>query len=764
MRNSRLFFATAILVCVTTEAYAGLPCTVETFLRNNFRRDSDRRVCRQADAGTVHVAVLSVAPWEEYVSALQPVFQLTVDQALQDVVPQTGTLDESIFRALAASAKIALPTSTQTQSATDSTNAGTTTSTSTSTTSSGPGDLDKVPAPPSGPASTAAANLAAASTTALGFDPMMRRWAATALYQEVQLLNRYVIDAAVPQRYRPYVVRLQITLMPSARREPYDTYATISFLSGDLSSNISYSKLPKATRPLEAGAAAALLRQWVETGAAERPDTVPRVVPLLVTDNLESTRHSEASEQVRQISASLLLMAQNVGVSGGVQKQLDRIQKSLSNDFNSLLTVARLSENSVRARLGALQTNGRYAMIPRTHNITILLMVPEEAQSVSYISKATMQDAVDGDLLSPGRSSLFGWRFEKVIEQWVTDYQLPNDTDAYIELKDLAQAGNYILFRDHLVKSVFPLADQDMKARLSSNIAFREAVVSRMWVDISNFNGTGQYSQGSFELPRMDRTSRCFFPPTAVSFLDDTTSVATVQLRGARFIDYGRVRARLKVTKGGRDYFIDAASVSPGKRADEAQVTLPSVWKLLGLEAQKDPLGPFTDERAIQDAALLLSYAPSPYRWGVQNDIADPDILSGHERSFPATFIFVPEKKATVPGFTLSASSTYVLSNNGIGAVKISLRKSKDAPDKMFFLVRGGDVTTMTPMPQVEKEQMFAATDATIDIALRNLTPLADVVVSAFATKDGVKVPVDDVRFRVLDITPQAPSKRSSTD
>ena len=48
-----------------------------------------------------------------------------------------------------------------------------------------------------------------------------------------------------------------------------------------------------------------------------------------------------------------------------------------SSDLNSVLTVARVSDNTIRVRLGAMQQAGsNYAMIPRNHNISLLMMVP----------------------------------------------------------------------------------------------------------------------------------------------------------------------------------------------------------------------------------------------------------------------------------------------------------------------------------------------------------------------------------------------------
>ena len=39
----------------------------------------------------------SVAPWEEYVDAMQPTFDITEEDALQQVIPTTRRLEESII-------------------------------------------------------------------------------------------------------------------------------------------------------------------------------------------------------------------------------------------------------------------------------------------------------------------------------------------------------------------------------------------------------------------------------------------------------------------------------------------------------------------------------------------------------------------------------------------------------------------------------------------------------------------------------------------
>lgn len=62
---------------------------------------------------------------------------------------------------------------------------------------------------------------------------MLEYAAATAFFQEVKLLNRYVADAALRRGCRAYVVRLQMSVVPFARNFPLDVYSNISLFSAN---------------------------------------------------------------------------------------------------------------------------------------------------------------------------------------------------------------------------------------------------------------------------------------------------------------------------------------------------------------------------------------------------------------------------------------------------------------------------------------------------------------------------------------------------
>jgi len=369
------------------------------------------RVDQQHQAASVHFAVVSVAPWDEYVETLQPKFELTEADALQAVIPDTRGLEESVLNAFQVGATVASP-ATQTASTTEQTS-------STSYLSEDPatGDVtesqtqtytaEQTNTPPAA-FSEGGSELEIHQTEEPGrlsvldqkpgMDPMMLYWAATALYQEVQLLNRYIKDAALRDGYTPYVVRLQISLMPKARNEPYDAYCTLGFFSPLIAKSPMAMAMNKGTArtPLEqSGVDAADLHKSTRTNRS------PQIIPLMVTDNMEATLHSRMVQNIRQLAGASYFLNGGLGASADIHSFVQDIETVLGRDLNSLLTVARVSDNTMLVRLGALQqAMSNYAMAPRNHNVTLLLMVPDESsastQSIQVVSKTTLVDAETG--------------------------------------------------------------------------------------------------------------------------------------------------------------------------------------------------------------------------------------------------------------------------------------------------------------------------------------------------------------------------------
>jgi len=209
----------------------------------------------QADAGDVSIAVTLIARWEEFVDTLSPNFQMDGEKALQRVIPKTSLLEEALATRLSVTGGLDIAGVTPGRSRGSPQQAG--------AQGVGAGQL------PAGPAGKPQPNLGAggdanyppatppdkkpsAGTTdgsggqGLPNDPMLEYAAATAFYQEIQFLNRYVSEAALRSGYGAYVIRIQVSVVPFLRNLPYDVYTNLSFFPyGETEHGSDALKLPR---------------------------------------------------------------------------------------------------------------------------------------------------------------------------------------------------------------------------------------------------------------------------------------------------------------------------------------------------------------------------------------------------------------------------------------------------------------------------------------------------------------------------------------
>jgi hypothetical protein len=308
------------------------------------------------DLGSVHVTLFDPVPFEQYKAALQPTFSLSPSEALKEVVPVTQFQDQSRFAGSSIGISVVGPTKTNTVSETSSKQTTGDSTTSTSTIEKTKGRTSATP-PEITPGDLAqrktAAQQSAGVAKSLGeqapVDPFLKYWTAAALYQEVQLLNRFWKNLAQSDQYVPYVVRTQVATLPLLRNAPYDALVDLGF--------------------------------WTKHGNGDVAQTsAPKVIPLVVTDNLEAQSRKLSVEQVRDVAIGLKGMAGLAGIGASISDYDQLLRSVIGREINSLLTVARLDDSVLRVRLGALQQAGSaYAMVPRTHTITTLLLVPKEA-------------------------------------------------------------------------------------------------------------------------------------------------------------------------------------------------------------------------------------------------------------------------------------------------------------------------------------------------------------------------------------------------
>src|SRR5687768_6513971 len=206
---------------------------------------------RPPASGSVFVSAVSVTDWAVYGSRFQPKFTLSESAALAAAVADTVQIEQSELQAQSLALRVkALQSSTELV------------------------DASGMAAPGAAPPFAAAKSILDAGKLAL--DPRLQFLLATALWQEVQVLNRYVLDA-LPAKDRtvPYLVRLQVNGHPDSVDSSYFQDLTLRFSSTD-------------GEPVD-------------------------VVPLLVNDHIEAALASRRDEEIRRMTLAIAAMFKGIG-------------------------------------------------------------------------------------------------------------------------------------------------------------------------------------------------------------------------------------------------------------------------------------------------------------------------------------------------------------------------------------------------------------------------------------------------------------------
>ncbi|MCA1905232.1 MAG: hypothetical protein LDL11_01420 [Desulfarculus sp.] len=366
----------------------------------------DQRLVETAEkVGFAHVSVLSVAPWHEIEGMLQPSFDLTPEDARQRALPVTVRWEEKLMLALVG--KVGVGNDKPSPPAAEAKDQ--------------PGfkDWDKFEA----------AN-----------NPILEYQLANALYQEVQILNNYVRYAARSKGYEAFLVRLQVSIMPLAHDMPYDTYVNIGFMTEpehlrkvmtrDLESTSEINRKFRDRLCAQVSQQGNDRQQYLDRICKESVPVVkrtdpmfsincqgdercqdgndsPKAIPLLVTDSLEAAQTLISAKLLMQAAAAVKRSFEGDAVGAELGAALDKERTKARKDLTSTMTVTRVWDNFLRARFGATRTDEKtYAMVPRNHNISILLLVPKcmflgNKTQMVVTSTSFFADAFTGDIIGP---------------------------------------------------------------------------------------------------------------------------------------------------------------------------------------------------------------------------------------------------------------------------------------------------------------------------------------------------------------------------
>ncbi len=327
------------------------------------------------DAVNVYVSALPPVPWSAINAKLGPGNNLTIANAQAMAANTTQIQVAQFLSSFAAGLSIGLPTATETLTTTiPATGPQTTSGTRVQnygTVPSAPSDSGALPSSAPVPGlSTAPPMTAIDGSTLLA--------AGTALYQQAQILDNQIATQVLPDGYQVNLVTLQIDLQPIRRDLNYDTYTNIEFMPSDW-------REAKGSSTGERG---------VNGSTKGLPPVI--VYPLVIMDAMETANVGHTIQTLRQAGLQLAGMIHAIGVNGQVGGSSDSANSIVGLDKNSLITLGRLNDDTVRVRIGAENSGSSgLALVPRSYNVSLVVLTrwPQKVDLAS-MSRVTQLAAV----------------------------------------------------------------------------------------------------------------------------------------------------------------------------------------------------------------------------------------------------------------------------------------------------------------------------------------------------------------------------------
>jgi hypothetical protein len=675
------------------------------------------------EAGSVHLSVLSIAPWEEYATALQPIFNLDPEQARNAVIPESQVLVEKILDVFTAKLSVAPQTKKFTRKKVDA--AGTDNDEDTSTEEEAPGTLPT----PGSPSATTARDLPGytSPTAKLAADPMLQHLAATALFQEVQLLNRYVRDAALTKGYKAYAIRMQLSVMPRARFEPYDVYASLGAFPQGSGQGLVF--LAPVTFNTSAVISNEKIMEALPVSAQTLTKKLPKLIPLLVTDNLEASSHSRATEVLTQLTFALGVLNTEVSAGLELQKIKDNVQAIFGRDLNSLLTVGRVTDNILRVRLGAsFNTTARYEMVPRTHAITVLALIPNEIAepeagdaAIDLLLKTSFVHAQTGKAL-PDRSTdghaaaicgILRQPYRFIGKDMST---LQKDSDCY--------AQGIALY------TLVLTSDSDSFNKILDKLNVADEYRQQLWLELADARQDRPFAATRIALPPT-KTATVVLGRAQnryVLLIDDGQQKTTASIRVEPGLSIDALEANLIVSDGGGKIVVGADSIRYDDSGTSLILTFPSLAAI-----------------NLDDAPIKLTRAITIEKHaGKWDDGSAPVIFQNTQYRLLV--------KAKTPGFEITSASQKVAVTAGKAEVTLLLNVKQKTqgntklPLASKIILSSPTHTlvfkTATPMPSRSTSignEISMESDSfskfSVDIELTNVKPEDKIIIHA---KNGV--------------------------
>ncbi|WP_320171745.1 hypothetical protein [Maridesulfovibrio sp.] len=777
--------------------------------KNSPIRDKGFTSSKQSEVAAMDASVLSVIPWEEIQDELQPEFAINSTKALNEAIPATLNEERKILNSLDAYLKVALAgkLTTLKTTTTKATDAQTTVDEVREEALTQP-DLSSL----SVNDGSLPSHDAGAQATSGQVNPRLLYSAATAFYQEIRLLNKYVKYASQKKDYTPYLVRMQVSLTPMADDARYDAYSTISFFpdrftgatfpekmkasfngkglfhgdgvfkgeglfqgrgvfdgqgkftkedDGSVHNTGNTTSIFSGTGKFNGNCTFTGTGEFQGTGSftgdgsfnGDTPPAIdpkaPYVVPLLVSEDLERSSFGRINDDIIRMGMAIQATINGLGLETGIENTLQDLLKLSGNDYNSLMTVGRISDNSIRVRFGAMQTASKTGsekirvMVPRTHYVTLLLMVPgskaPDYDKLLAVTRTTLVNYVTGKPLEGknhtqiiqgirGLLAKYGIKSPRRIETDETeDVELITDAFRMARAVQTNRWESFQIYFDQLCKDL----DSENKTDICSRVV--DGLREQVWTDMADLWVGGQYSYTSFEVPsKTESIPKKLSIPTGLSFIAvDDGSTTTVRIAGGRNLRKDEISPILDVTAASGTYRLAADSLTVNDDGRGCKI------QFMSFNSTKS--NPKKLKIRLQDKG----------KW--HNIIYFPPQKK--------------EAKQTAENFSASSSMTYIAAENGAGVLQVSfsgvgensVMKIENAAILSTYLSQAGfrAASSLAGWYKIPGNGLF-------DIKLSDMKKGVAVKVSAGTSEDG-KAPVNATVMSAIPYTITSTSADKST-
>ena len=365
---------------------------------------------------------------------LKPGFALSANDALTKSIPTTLVRLDRVLDIL--KFQLALTPSITKESSTITTSSGSGKEPTTAADSKREKSSPELPtvAPPTGLSASAPVSVSGPDTSA---DALLQYQTAANLLRDIAVLNSEIDNVSRRTGQDAFLTRIQVSVMPLRRGLGYDVYANLSMFASSGSFDPTTGKRT----------------------VGELLPAVPLVVPILSTDSLQATRRSNSSIAQRELALALNLLKGFGSVGASAGRSQSNENDAEGSDLESVVTVGRLSDNTIRIRMGADPLpGGGFGMVPRTFNILAVVFLPKKAKQLYYVSRLSLHHVLDGTELSTHRTPSY-WQgleaiskgheyaFDRkltpgVLENHLNDFAFHGDFESFVnQLKPLAASG-----------------------------------------------------------------------------------------------------------------------------------------------------------------------------------------------------------------------------------------------------------------------------------------------------------------------------------